>query len=148
MMRRIGTVVGLLAVIAAGSACAADQLVFESGLDSRLPGAPRGDAPTGPLSPWSSDNTIFGAPNSGQFYTVMVDGVEVGAFSTSTAPDMTPSAGGQDAAPAPRSPMNFRSRPSPVAGLVKPAAWLLLILGFFAIGLTLRGGRRTQPGSA
>jgi hypothetical protein len=147
MMRRIGTVVGLLAVLTAGGAHAAGELIGgDAGFETQLLGAAHG--PAAPLAPWSRDNSLFGAQNNGPSYAVIVDGVEVGAFSTSTGQGFTP-----PTAPLGDQPSNTADRAataakaSPFAGLLKPAAWSLMILGFAAIGLTLRGGRRPEAAS-
>jgi len=145
MMRRIGTVVGLLAVLAAGCSHAADELMIgDAGFETQL----LGQAPTAPLAPWSTDNSIFGARNSGQSYAILVDGVEVGAFSTSGDQAFAP-ANASLGAPPPdaHGPADARPKPSPFAAFLKPAAWSLVILGFAAIGLTLRGGRRPEAAS-
>jgi hypothetical protein len=148
VMRRIGTVVGLLAVLAAGGAHAADELIGDAGFETQMLGTGRGLAPTTPLAPWSSDNTIFGAQNNGQSYAVLVDGVEVGAFTTSVGQGFVPSAAPLgDQPPVTRGPAAVAGKPSAISPLFKPAAWALVILGFAAIGLTLRGGRRAEPAS-
>lgn len=146
-MRRIGTVVGLLAVLAAGGAHAADALIGDAGFETQLLGA--ANSPTAPLASWSSDNTIFGAQAGGPSYAVLVDGVEVGAFSTSTGQAFAPSAASLgDLTPETRSRTAAVAKASPIAALLKPAAWSLMILGFAAIGLTLRGGRRAEAAAA
>ena len=147
-MGRFSTVVGLLAVLAAGGAHAAGQLAASPAFETQVLGATDGVVPAPYASPWSSDNTIFRARDGGQSYEVLVDGVQVGAFSTSAAPDFNP-----NAAPPGPLPAEARGRPAgagkvgAIAPLLKPAAWSLVILGFAAIGLTLRGGRRTEAAS-
>jgi hypothetical protein len=142
-MRRIGTVVGLLAVLTAGGAHAAGELVGGEEFETQMLGQPNG-AVTGPaVSPWSSDNSIFRAQGGGQSYEVLVDGVQVGTFSTSAGQDFGPAnAPFGVAPPQPHGAAVSAGKPPAASPLFKPAAWSLVILGFAAIGLTLRGGRR------
>lgn len=139
-MRRIGTIVAVLAVLTAGGARAAEQLIGDTGFEVLDPANSVHSA--GPHMPWLPDGSILHAHDGSQSYEVVVDGVQVGAFQTMSGQDLTqanhpidndPSQGG---APAAKAPSTFH--------LPKTAAWSLLILGCGAIGLTLRGGRRVE----
>ena len=148
-MRRIGTVVGLLAVLTAGGAHAAGELVGGGeSFETQMLGQPNGVV-TGPaVSPWSSDNSIFRAQGGGQSYEVLVDGVQVGTFSTSAGQDFGPANAPFGAAPPePHGKAVPAGRPLAASPLFKPGAWALVILGFAAIGLTLRGSRRAEAAS-
>jgi hypothetical protein len=136
-MRRFGTAVAVVAVLTAGGARAADQLIGDASLDSQMLGSAYDVLPAAPHAPWSSEAAVLGAQDGGQSYEVVVDGVEVGAFSTSIAPTYNPTL-----RPLGETPTKGATKIPSVHGLAKPAAWSLLILGFAAIGLTLRGGRR------
>jgi hypothetical protein len=147
-MRRIGTVVGLLAVLAAGGAHAAGELVGGEGFETQMLGQGNGVVTSPSVSPWSSDNTIFRAQGGGQTYEVLVDGVQVGAFSTSAGQNYgaaPPPFGAPP--PEPHGKPDLADKPHGASALLKPAAWALVILGFAAIGLTLRGSRRPEAAS-
>lgn len=141
-MRRFGTVVAVLAVLTAGGAHAADQLMGDASLDSQMLGAAYDVIPAAPHAPWTSEAAVLGAQGGGQSYEVVVDGVEVGAFNT-TSLDL-----GSTAHPPGRPPSKGAGQVPSSYSLAKPAAWSLLILGFAGIGLTLRGGRRAEAPAA
>lgn len=141
-MRRFGTVVAVLAVLIAGGAHAADQLMGDASLDSQMLGPAYDVLPAAPHAPWTSEAAVLGAQGGGQSYEVVVDGVEVGAFNT-TSLDLGSTIHPSGSAPS----KSDGQTPSPYS-LAKPAAWSLLILGFAGIGLTLRGGRRAEAPAA
>lgn len=142
-MRRIGTIVAVLAVLTAGGARAAEQLIGDTGFEVL---DPANDVhPAVPRVPWSADGSILLARDGDQSYEVVVDGVQVGAFQTTSGQDLAQAGHPTDRDPSQGGGPNAKA--SFAFHLPKTAAWSLLILGCGAIGLTLRGGRRVEAGA-
>ncbi len=112
------------------------------------------DATTLVLSWLNGGRPFFGGYNGDQTYSVKVDGVTVGTYSTTSGEAFTAQSltlGGFAAGSThtlsfqglvDRDETSFIDKVSLVAGVPEPATWAMMIIGFAAIGLTLRGERR------
>lgn len=115
------------------------------------------DAATLVLSWLNAGRPFFGGYNGDQTYSVKVDGVTVGTYSTTSGEAFSAQSltlGGFTAGTThtltfqglvAKDETSFIDKVSLVAGVPEPATWAVMILGFAAIGLTLRGERRVAP---